>query len=121
MVAGGLVTLAVVLLEMHMAVDDPGGAISVHGVAGIWGLLAVGIFPHVVDGALAGGRDGQLLAQVVGIATLLGVMLPMIYGLNWLIDRLDEQRVTPHGERIGMDLQELGGSAYPEFIVYNEE
>ena len=69
LIAGGLVTAAVELLELRLSVDDPGGAISVHAVAGIWGLLAVGILVR-----------GQMLAQVVGVATLLGVVLPLSYG-----------------------------------------
>ena len=126
LVAGILVTAAVEILEVHLAMDDPGGAISVHAVAGIWGLLAVGIFPRIPDaidplqpGAF--GKSGQLLAQVVGVATLLGFVLPMVYGLNWLLNRVDSQRVERRGERQGMDLYELGGGAYPEFVIRGEE
>ncbi len=126
LIAGMLVTASVEVLEVHLAMDDPGGAISVHAVAGIWGLLAVGILPHLPDtnGPLqpgAAGDSGQLLAQVVGIATLLGVVLPMAYGLNWLLNRFDPQRVERRGERQGMDLHELGGGAYPEFVIRGEE
>jgi ammonium transporter, Amt family len=110
LIAGGLVTAAVELLELRMAVDDAGGAISVHAVAGIWGLLAVGFFVR-----------GQMLAQVVGVATLLGVVLPMSYGLNWLLDRVSPQRTGREGERLGMDLHELGAGAYPEFVIHNDE
>jgi Amt family ammonium transporter len=110
LIAGGLVTAAVELLELRLAVDDPGGAISVHAVAGIWGLLAVGFFVR-----------GQLLAQVVGVATLLGVVLPMSYGLNWLLNRVSPQRTGREGERLGMDLHELGAGAYPEFVIHNDE
>ena len=125
-VAGILVTASVEVLEVHLAIDDPGGAISVHAVAGIWGLFAVGIFPHVADSfgilqASARGNSGQSLAQVVGIATLIGIMLPMVYGLNWLLHRIDRQRVDDRGERQGMDLHELGGGAYPEFVIRGEE
>jgi ammonium transporter, Amt family len=110
LVAGVLVTFSVELLELRLAVDDPGGAISVHAVAGIWGLLAVGFFV-----------PGQLLAQVVGVATLLGLVLPLTYGLNWLLDRVFPQRTGRDGERLGMDLHELGAGAYPEFMIHNEE
>ncbi|HVC90325.1 MAG TPA: hypothetical protein VND66_06860 [Acidobacteriaceae bacterium] len=126
LVAGILVTAAVEVLEVHLAMDDPGGAISVHAVAGIWGLLAVGIFPHILDAIAplqlgAFGNSGQFLAQVVGIATLLGFILPMVYGLNWLLNRIDSQRVERRGERQGMDLYELGGGAYPEFVIRGDE
>ena len=110
MIAGVLVTFSVELLELRLAVDDPGGAISVHAVAGIWGLLAVGFFV-----------PGQSLAQVVGVATLLGLVLPLTYGLNWLLDRVFPQRTGLDGERLGMDLHELGAGAYPEFVIHNEE
>ena len=95
-----------------MTVDDPGGVIAVHAVGGIWGLLAVG---------LLAGVPGQGLAQLVGIATLLGFVLPLAYGLNWLLNRVYPYRVAVEGERQGMDLHELGAGAYPEFLTHNEE
>jgi Amt family ammonium transporter len=45
----------------------------------------------------------------------------MVYGLNWLLNRIDPQRVDDRGERQGMDLHELGGGAYPEFVIRGEE
>lgn len=127
LIAGVLVTVAVELLEARLAIDDPGGAISVHAVAAVWGLLAVGIvaqIPAAASGVLcSGGRgdSGQLLAQLVGIATLLGFVLPMTYCLNWLLDRISPQRVELEGERIGMDLHQLGAGAYPEFVIHSNE
>jgi Amt family ammonium transporter len=113
LVAGALVTLSVETFELHFTVDDPGGAISVHAVCGIWGILALGLF---------GANDaGQWLAQVVGIATLLGFVLPLTYGLNWLLNRVYPQRVAVEGERQGMDLFELGAGAYPDFSTHAEE
>jgi len=113
LITGALVTAAVELLELRMGVDDPGGAISVHAVAGTWGLLAVGLF--------ARGQQGQLMAQIVGVATLLGVVLPLSYSLNWLLDRVRPQRTGREGERLGMDLHELGAGAYPEFVIHSDE
>jgi Amt family ammonium transporter len=111
-VAGALVVLAIEFLEFTLKVDDPCGSVSVHAVAGIWGLLAVGIFS---------GSGGQLLAQLVGIATLLGLILPLTYGLNWLLHRFIPYRVSSDGERQGLDLHELGADAYPEFAVHADE
>jgi Amt family ammonium transporter len=116
MVAGGLVTFAVEWLEFGLKVDDPGGAISVHALNGIWGLLAVGLLAQ-----FSGQTSGQFLAQLVGIATLIGFVLPLTYGLNWLLNRFYPQRVAADGERQGMDLHELGADAYPEFVIHSEE
>lgn len=113
-VAGALVTLSVEWFESRMSVDDPGGSISAHAIGGLWGVLSVGIFATFA-------APGQWLAQVVGVATLIGFILPLTYGLNWLLDRVYPQRVAAEGERQGMDLYELGAGAYPEFIVHNDE
>ena len=112
LIAGALVILAIEFLEFTLKIDDPCGSVSVHAIAGIWGLLAVGIFS---------GGMGQLLAQLVGVATLLGFVLPMTYGLNWLLGRFIPYRVSVDGERQGMDLHELGADAYPEFVVHADE
>ena len=114
-VAGALVTFSIQWLEL-IAVDDTSGSFSVHGLCGLWSLLAAGLFARV-----PGATRGQWIAQVVGIATLLGFMLPLSYGLNLLLDRVLPQRVPPEGERQGMDLHELGAGAYPEFVTYNED
>ena len=117
-VAGIVVPLVADVLEFQLAVDDPGGAISVHAVGGLWGLLAVAL---LTDAGMPGGSGGQWLAQLVGMATLLGFVLPLSYGLNWLLDRVYRQRVEREGEFQGMDLYELGAGAYPEFDVHGDE
>jgi len=66
-------------------------------------------------------QPGQLLAQLVSIATLLGLVLPLVYLLFWLLNRVVAFRVDSDGERIGMDLHELGGGAYPEFVIHRDE
>ena len=116
LVAGILIPLAIENLELRLGIDDPGGAISVHGIGGLWGVLAVGWF-----GRFAPGETGQWVAQLVGIATLLGAILPLIYGANLLLNRLVPQRVGPEGERQGLDLYELGAGAYPEFMTHTDE
>jgi ammonium transporter, Amt family len=120
--AGMLVTLSVEWFELRMSVDDPGGSISAHAMGGLWGVLAAGLFGPVGSAANSAGRNsGQWLAQVIGIATLIGFVLPLTYGLNWALDRIHRQRVAPQGEHQGMDLHELGAGAYPEFITHSEE
>jgi len=112
-VAAVLVLSTIDLLESRLAVDDPGGAVSVHAVAGILGLFAVSISEA--------SAPGQFLAQLAGISTLLGFVLPLTYALNWLLNRFYPQRVSEEGERHGMDLYELGAGAYPEFVVHSDE
>ncbi len=112
LVAGIATPLLVEVLELAVSIDDPSGATIIHAVSGLWGLFAVGIFA---------AQPGQLVAQLVGIATLLGMVLPLVYLLFWLLNRFVPFRVDPDGERIGMDLHELGGGAYPEFVIHRDE
>jgi len=111
-VAGIITPLLVEVLELAVSIDDPSGAITVHAAGGLWGLIAAGIFAP---------QAGQLVAQLVGIATLLGLMLPVLYLLFWLVNRVVPFRVEPDGERLGMDLHELGGGAYPEFVIHRDD
>ena len=119
LVAGLVVPFAIENLELHLTIDDPGGAISVHAISGIWGLIAVGMFGRFPSPAA--GESGQWVAQLVGVSTLLGFVLPLTYGLNRLLNRFLPQRVAPEGERQGLDLYELGAGAYPEFMTHTDE
>jgi Amt family ammonium transporter len=112
LIAGIFTPLLVELFELALSIDDPSGGVSVHGAAGLWGLLAAGMF---------GGQSGQFLAQLIGVSTLLGLMLPVVYAVFWVMNRVLAFRVDPDGERLGMDLHELGGNAYPEFVVHRDE
>jgi Amt family ammonium transporter len=112
LVAGIFTPLMVELLELALSIDDPSGAITVHLGGGLLGLLAAGLFSS---------QPGQFVAQLVGIAAMLGLMLPLVYLLFWLLNRVVPFRVDPDGERIGMDLHELGGGAYPEFVIHRDE
>ena len=116
-VAGVLTTYLVELFEMRLLVDDPGGAVSVHACAGIWGLIAAGVFSRAPGEAFA----SHLLGQIVGIATLVGLILPLTHGLNLLIDRFVPYRVDRDGDWQGMDIRELGAGAYPEFVIHADE
>jgi len=111
-IAGIVTPLLVEVLELAVSIDDPSGAITVHAAGGLLGLFAAGLFAS---------QPGQLLAQLIGIATLLGLVLPLVYLLFWLLNRVLAFRVDPDGERIGMDLHELGGGAYPEFVIHRDE
>jgi Amt family ammonium transporter len=131
-IAGAVIIFSVEWFELRMEVDDPGGSISVHAVGGIWGLLALGMFGQFqrpvmnvagdsLPAAMNGITSGQWLAQLIGVATLLGFVLPLTYSVNRLLNRFYAFRVSVEGERQGMDLHELGAGAYPEFVTHTDE
>ena len=109
LIAGAIVPLTIEQFELRLQIDDPGGAVSVHAICAIWGLIAAGLFA------------GQMQTQVVAVATLAGFVLPLTYGLNRLLNRITPLRVSVEGERQGLDLHELGAAAYPEFLTHTEE
>ncbi len=128
LVAGALASFTVAWMESRLGIDDPAGAISVHAIGGIWGVLAVGVSPLAAgivgnSGPVASTFEprGQFLVQLVGVATLIGVVLPFTYSLNWLLNRVIPQRIPLQEERQGADLYELGAGAYPEFMTHTDE
>ncbi len=112
LVAGMFTPLLVEFLELAVAIDDPSGGITVHGAGGLWGLLAGGIFS---------AQPGQVLAQLIGVATVLGLGLPVLYLSLKGLNRIVPLRADSDGERLGMDLHELGGGAYPEFVIHRDD
>jgi len=115
---GAAVMYGVVVLLENLQIDDPVGAVGVHGGAGIFGTLAVGIFGNVdgvAVGILHGGGADQLITQIIGIVAVMvwvvGTGIVLFGGLkaaNWL-------RVSREGEIIGTDIYEHGMTAYPEY------
>jgi len=106
-IAGGLIVLAVVFFD-KVKVDDPVGAISVHLVGGIWGTLAVGIF-----GDLAGWN--QFLSQLIGVGAV-GLFCVLFSGLIlYTLKRTVGIRVDQREEVEGLDINEHGMRAYPDF------
>jgi Amt family ammonium transporter len=85
----------------------------------------LGIFARVPQGwvlnGTGAGNSKQWLAQLAGVVTLAGFVLPMTYGLNRLLNRFYPQRVSAEGEQHGLDLYELGAGAYPEFVIHRED
>jgi Amt family ammonium transporter len=108
---GGVVVVMSVLFFEKIKVDDPVGAISVHGVCGAWGTLAAGIFN-------LGGTSAKIIGvQVLGIAACFLWVFPVALIMFKLIDKTIGLRVSPEEELEGLDLSEHGGTAYPDFEV----
>lgn len=118
-IAGVLVCIAVWFVENKLKLDDPVGACSVHGVNGMWGVIAVGLFADGtyggVKGLLFGGGFGQLGAQLVGILALWIFIFPLAYGILKLIDKTVGLRVSAKDELMGLDMPVHGALCYPEF------
>src|SRR5438270_1848919 len=130
-IAGVLVILGVELLEW-LRIDDPIGAVPVHGLCGIWGTLSLGLFASGQYGATGpvgpdnsaplvglfyGGGLQLLKAQLIGSACValatFGVALAVMYAVN----ALGMLRLPAEMEAYGMDLHEHGISAYPEYVI----
>jgi Amt family ammonium transporter len=133
LIAGVLVCISVAFVENKLKVDDPVGAISVHGACGLWGVISVGLFAdgtsnyggawNGVNGSVTGlfyGDASQLVAQLVGVATLVGFVFSFSYALNWVLDIFLGQRVSAESELAGLDLPEMGQLGYPEFVFVPE-
>ena len=122
-IAGLLVCVSVEFVDRVLRVDDPVGAISVHGANGLWGVIAVGLFAdgtNTVKG-LFYGDPGQLVAQLIGVSTLIGFVFPFTYAVNWVIDVVIGQRVSAEDELEGLDIPEMGALCYPEFVLVPEK
>ena len=105
-VLGGiLIPLSMTMIE-KWGIDDPVGAISVHGIAGIIGLLLVPIF----------NTNATILAQVIGIAVIGSFVFTLSYVIWWLLDKTIGIRVGKKEENVGSDMYEGTGNAYPEFM-----
>jgi Amt family ammonium transporter len=128
LIAGVLVCLSVEFVDKVMKVDDPVGAISVHGTNGLWGVISVGLFAdgksnyggswNGVTGSVTGlfyGDASQLVAQLIGVVTLVGFVFSFSYAVNLIIDACVGQRVSAKAELEGLDLPEMGQLGYPEF------
>jgi Amt family ammonium transporter len=128
LIAGVLVCLSVEFVDRVLKVDDPVGAISVHGANGLWGVIAVGLFAdgksnyggswNGVSGSVTGlfyGDASQLVAQLIGVATLVGLVFSVAFVVNLVVDAAIGQRVSAKAELEGLDLPEMGQVGYPEF------
>ena len=106
-VGGILVVLSIVWLDRKLRIDDPVGAISVHGVVGLWGLLAVPLT----------NSDVTFTGQLVGAGTIF-IWVFVASGVVWFaLKTVMGIRVTEEDEDEGADISECGLEAYPEFVT----
>jgi Amt family ammonium transporter len=105
LLGGILIPVSMTLLE-KWGIDDPVGAISVHGIAGIIGLLLVPIF----------NIDGTILAQLYGIGIIGGFVFTTSYAVWFILGKTIGIRVGKEEELVGSDMYEGTGNAYPEFM-----
>jgi Amt family ammonium transporter len=130
-VAGVIVVYAVEVLEW-LRIDDPIGAVPVHGVCGIWGTLSLGLFaagkygstgPFAADngaplaGLFYGGGLTVLKAQAIGSATITLATFGVAMVVMLAVNAMGLLRISAEGETQGLDLHEHGISAYPEYVI----
>ncbi|MFA5157377.1 MAG: ammonium transporter [Candidatus Omnitrophota bacterium] len=129
-IAGLLVVASVYFWEAR-GIDDPVGAVSVHGINGVWGLISVGLFADgtyglattsepLVKGLFYGGGYGQLIAQVIGAAVAVTWAFSLGFIAFKLMDKYFGIRVSPEEEIKGLDIPEHGTPAYPNFYTTNQ-
>ena len=128
-IAGVLVIYAAEFIDQKLKVDDPVGAIAVHGVCGTFGVLAVGIFANGSYGGAWNGSDvtavegvvdgefGQLGAQALGVLVLWTVIFGIAYAFFKIQNAVMKGGIRPPAEveLAGLDIPEMGVLAYPEF------
>ncbi|HEY2974299.1 MAG TPA: ammonium transporter [Pyrinomonadaceae bacterium] len=128
-IAGVILVVSVYFIDHKLKIDDPVGAISVHGVNGAFGVLAVGLFADgsygaglngvatPVIGLFYGGGFSQLIAQTIGTATCFIFIFASFYVYFKVADLILGNRVSAEEEIEGLDLAEVGVLAYPDFTL----
>ena len=121
LLAGVLVVVAVEFFDQKLKIDDPVGAISVHGVCGAFGTIVTGLFA-TKDGLFYGGGSSFLMTQIIGVVTVaiyVAVAMTIIFGV---LDKLIGLRVSEAEEIKGLDMEEHGLlSSYADFMPTVEE
>src|SRR5215471_17192947 len=130
-IAGVVVVIGVEVLEW-LRIDDPIGAVPVHGFCGIWGTLSLGLFASGEFGATGplspdnsaplkglfyGGGFSILIPQIIGSAIITVATFVSALAVMYAVNALGVLRVTKEGETYGLDLHEHGISAYPEYLI----
>jgi Amt family ammonium transporter len=126
-IAGFLVVGSVILVERVLKVDDPVGAVSVHGVNGAFGMIALGLFAdgsygagwNGVEGAVTGlfyGNASQLFAQLIAVVTVFAWAFGTHFVFFKVQDAIQGIRSSEADELEGLDSSEMGVLAYPDMI-----
>jgi ammonium transporter, Amt family len=128
LVAGAIVVVAVLAIEKKL--DDPVGALSAHGLAGVWGTLACGLFTSTrlaeangigEAGLFYSGSLEQLGVQAVGVGAAFAVVFVLSLGTFYVIKRTSGLRVSEEAEAAGLDISEHGMYGYPEQFIPQPE
>ncbi|MEJ7825829.1 MAG: ammonium transporter [Solirubrobacteraceae bacterium] len=130
LVAGLLIPPCILAIDRKL--DDPVGVLTVHGICGIWGTLACGLFtsPRLAEynafgdpagGLLYSGSFAQLIAQAVGFTVAFSFVFAMSYATFWVIKATYGLRVTEEEEDAGLDISEHGMYGYPEQFIPQAE
>lgn len=128
LIAGILVCISIFFVEHTLKIDDPVGAISVHGINGAWGVISLGLF---ADGTYGDGWNGvpgtvkglfygdvtQLYAQIIGTLTNIIFVFIVMYTFFKLLDKFVKLRVPAELEIEGLDQAEVAVNAYPDFNI----
>jgi Amt family ammonium transporter len=128
LVAGLLCCASVFFIERKLKVDDPVGAVSVHGACGAWGMIALGLFAdgtygdglNGVAGAVRGlfyGNASQFTAQLIGVIVNIVLVFVVMYAFFKVLDRIIPMRVSEEIEFEGLDQSEVAVTAYPDFNI----
>ena len=128
LVAGILVVLSVEFLDLKLHIDDPVGAVSVHGTCGVWGALAVGLFAKPIitpdgdivseaTGLFYGGGLGQLGIQALGVVSIAAWTFATVGLLFFCIKKVNGLRASREDEIKGLDSTEHGTSGYADFMI----
>lgn len=130
-IAGVLVVLSVEFFDKVLHVDDPVGAISVHGVCGIWGTLAVGLFAQgaygessgagAVNGLFFGGGLSQFFIQLMGVVSVGAWVFGTAFILFSIIKKTVRLRASDEEQLKGLDIVEHGMESYAGFQIYTTE
>ncbi|MBN2484075.1 MAG: ammonium transporter [Candidatus Omnitrophica bacterium] len=124
-IGGTLVVLSVEFIDKVLHIDDPVGAVSVHGICGAWGTLAAGLFAESayggIDGLFFGGGLGQFIVQLIGVASVFIWVFGTATILFGIIKVIMGLRVTPDEELKGLDIGEHGMESYSGFQIFTTE